>query len=127
MVRRLHFRRALGCLALFLMWYGSVAGGRGQQSSATSATSGSTEPTSHATEFLTPNGQPDLQGRWDFSTVTPWERPAGTPLHLDFISTKVRRVRSNRSSWSRETSTWEQEPGALARRITSFGQNLANL
>ena len=83
MVRRLHFRRALGCLALFLMWYGSVAGGRGQQRSATSATSGSTEPTSHGTEFLTPNGQPDLQGRWDFSTVTPWERPAGTPLHLD--------------------------------------------
>ena len=63
----------------------------------------------------TPDGQPDLQGIWNFSTITPLERPAefaGKPFLTDAEAAEYERVvmqRSNRDN--RDRSSPEADVG----------------
>jgi hypothetical protein len=63
----------------------------------------------------TPDGQPDLQGIWNFSTITPLERPAeftGKPFLTDAETAEYERVvmqRSNRDN--RDKSSPEADVG----------------
>jgi hypothetical protein len=63
----------------------------------------------------TPDGQPDLQGTWNFSTITPLERPAeftGKPFLTDAETAEYERVvmqRSNRDN--RDKSSPEADVG----------------
>lgn len=72
--------RERGCaLGVFLLFSLVTAPGLGQ----TPATPGSRRPVAKWTPPRTPDGQPDLQGVWEMSTLTPLERPpefAGKPF-----------------------------------------------
>lgn len=89
-MRRFFFRHAPHGLAIGLVCGALMTGVSTQaqtaspaRAAAKSVTSRSTAATPAATTSGTVNYERDLQGRWNFATATPWERPAGTPLELD--------------------------------------------
>ena len=40
------------------------------------------------------NGLPDMQGTWDFRTITPFQRPSALGDQDEFLSVRICRIRS---------------------------------
>lgn len=86
MVRRLIIRHLHGVLAVGLVWCGMATGpfaqGQKTPSAATAAKRAPVTKTVASPQVVGGYDPRDLQGRWNFSTLTPWERPAGTSLEI---------------------------------------------
>lgn len=84
---RFILRYGPGCVAIGMIWCSVIAHVSTQSEqpprAEKSAKAGAAPSVPSAAKFRMPDGKPDLQGRWDYATVTPWERPAGTPLLLN--------------------------------------------
>jgi hypothetical protein len=71
------------------------------------AASTATAKGAKASPPLTPDGQPDIQGLWDFGTITPLERPAelaGKEFFTEQEAADWARKKKEENSWSRRSS-----------------------
>ena len=74
----------------------------------------------------TPDGKPDLQGFWDFRTLTPLERPAGAAEKPVLTEEEARAVqaqtasRRSRAAASAEVRTAPREAGGGARAVGGY-------
>jgi hypothetical protein len=98
----------------------------GAQLSAASATAQTTTVKPPATAPRTPDGKPDLQGFWDFRTLTPLERPATARDKAVLTEDEARTLqaqnaeRRSRAAASAEVRTAPREAGGGARAVGGY-------
>src|SRR5438105_9701681 len=100
------FSISMGMMAVALVGALLMPGGAaGQDKSATQSTPPTAAPAAKPTGTAknstlprTPDGQPDLQGVWDYRTITPLERPKDLGTKAFFYRGRSRGIRKERKS-----------------------------